>query len=193
MSLCVHLMQKYVRNALLIVIGLVFLNCSNALFAANKVLPCDFQDSINITDGTRELDGSIKFNNISFARDQYAEINYFQISETVRIFSPSYYRGCPCNVKTCIRLCCSLGKIWDRNSSRKMGELFPCRTDEMAKRLVNEIIDGNRDAKMVELNKQFSYVIPVMPRNYYVMKTYQITQVIPFLNRKQIAIFLSQI
>ena len=48
MPLSVHLMPKDVFSRLFVIIGLMFLNYSDALIAANKVLPCDFQDSINI-------------------------------------------------------------------------------------------------------------------------------------------------
>lgn len=177
MHLSVHSMLRDTIGVLLFVTTeLTFLYRSDALYA-NKVLPCDFQDSINITGGTNETNGSIKFNNIIFSKDEYAKIDYFLVSETVRILTPSHLRGCPCKVRTCISLCCSLGKIWDRNSSRKIGEVFPCRNDEAAKRLQTEILDENKEIKMVKLNDIFSYVIPVMPRNYYVLKKYQIKQV----------------
>lgn len=177
MHLNVHSIPRDAIGVLLFVtIEFICLNRSDALHV-NKVLPCDFQDSINITGGTNETNGSIKFNNIIFSKDEYAKIDYFLISESVRVLTPSYLRGCPCKVRSCIRLCCSLGKIWDRNSSKKIGEVFPCRNDEAAKRLRSEILDENKEIKVVKLNEIFSYVIPVMPRNYYVMKKFQIKQV----------------
>lgn len=85
-----------------------------ALNPADK-LPCTYFESINITDGVRQPNGDIIHKNIVYPKDQYAEVNTVLVdvydnntskgnSEFIKV--PSYYRGCLCNRKKCMRICC---------------------------------------------------------------------------------------
>lgn len=86
-------------------------------------LPCKFSESINITKGTIDQNGLIKFNYMDFPNGTYAKISYnYQIiskeeqndkNETIyrnyfeRGDTAEYLRGCVCNRMPCIRFCCS--------------------------------------------------------------------------------------
>lgn len=78
---------------------------------ANK-LPCQYFDSINITDGKRD-NGDIIYKNVTFKKGQYAEVNTVlsydkdKVGEFTKV--APYLRGCLCNRPgvNCVRLCCS--------------------------------------------------------------------------------------
>lgn len=151
---------------ILIIPLFISLNWSGVI-AINADLPCNFHDSINITDGLPGPDNSIEFNGITFQRDQYAEIDYVLLNGTERYPVFTHRRGCPCKVKTCIRLCCSPEKIFDSKLGKKeFGELFKCVNHEKAKNLEFDIRTKNNEMKKVELNNEFSYVIATSPKDY---------------------------
>lgn len=150
----------------ILIIPLISLNWSSAT-AINAGLPCNFHDSINITDGLPGPDNSIEFNGITFQRGHYAEIDYILLNGTERSPVSKHRRGCPCKVKTCIRLCCSPGKIFDSKLGKKeFGELFKCVNNENAKNVEFEIRTKNNEMKRVNLNDEFSYVIATLPKEY---------------------------
>ena len=150
----------------ILIIPLISLNWSGAT-ANNADLPCNFHDSINITDGLPGLDNSIEFNGITFQRGQYAEIDYVLLNGTERSPVSTHRRGCPCKVKTCIRLCCSPEKIFDSKLGKKgFGELFKCVNNEKAKNFEFEIRAKNNEMKKINLNDEFSYVIATSPKDY---------------------------
>lgn len=95
---CVALSIQVMSIILIILIGVVSIDCSK--------LPCYFFDSINITDGIHQPNGSILFDGIEFSYDQYAVLSYI-IDNGERKPSKPHFRGCLCNIKPCFRLCCS--------------------------------------------------------------------------------------
>lgn len=177
MSSSVHLIPKNVMGALrILIIQLIALNVCGA--ASITDLPCDFHDSINITDGLPGPDDSIQFNGIIFPRGQYSEIDYTLLNGTERSPVNFHQRGCPCNVKTCIRFCCSPEKVYDPKSGiRELGAMFKCSNNDKAKNLEFEIREENNQMKKVNLNEQFSYVIATSPKNYAFGKKWVIKHV----------------
>lgn len=95
---CVSLTLQLMSVILIILIGLISIDCSK--------LPCYFFDSINITDGIHTSNRSILYDGIDFPYDQYAVLSYI-IDNGERKASKPHYRGCLCNIKNCFRLCCS--------------------------------------------------------------------------------------
>ncbi|XP_055295354.1 G-protein coupled receptor Mth2-like [Sitodiplosis mosellana] len=168
MSSRVHLIPKNVMGVLrILIIQLISLNWSGAT-SITTGLPCNFHDSINITDGLLGKDDSIQFNGIIFPRGQYAEIDYILVNGTERSPVSSHRRGCPCKVKTCIRLCCSPGKVFDSKLGvKEIGELFKCANNDKAKNLTFEIREKNNKMEKVNLNEEFSYVIATSPKDDY--------------------------
>lgn len=68
--------------------------------------PCSFLETINITDGIRNFDGSISHDGIRFSENHYKEYGYiyrdYEHKQTVK----KHIRGCICLYKICIRSCC---------------------------------------------------------------------------------------
>ncbi|XP_035786269.1 G-protein coupled receptor Mth2-like isoform X1 [Anopheles albimanus] len=75
-------------------------------YSACNSLPCDFIDSVNITDGVRLANGSINHNGIVYSPTYYREIDYDYEDFATRKYVPPYIRGCLCAVRICVRLCC---------------------------------------------------------------------------------------
>lgn len=167
-----HLIPHAMGVWMIIVIGLLSLNWSDALFLSRE-LPCRFLDSIDITDGALQNDKSIVFNNITYTKDQYATINYIMENGTNRIAVDPYIRGCICNRKACIRLCCPHGTFVD--TTIKQGK--KCRNDEAAKELEAQIIDEHNQVKTVILDDYFAYVDDRPCSKFYLAEAYKIMHV----------------
>lgn len=75
-------------------------------YSACNSLPCDFIDSVNITDGVRLANGTINHNGILYSPTYYREIDYDYEDFATRKYVPPYIRGCLCAVRICVRLCC---------------------------------------------------------------------------------------
>lgn len=93
---------KYVC-ALLAVFSVKHISCDS--------LPCDFIDSINITDGIRDVLGNIVHNNILYKPKYYRTIDYDYEDFSTKKFVNEYIRGCPCAVRLCVRMCCPEGTV----------------------------------------------------------------------------------
>lgn len=169
-----HLRPWHGMGVLLIcMIGLMSVNRAGA-FLLGRELPCRFLDSVNITDGIRNDDGSITFNDITFPKDQYARINFILENGTKHVTVDPYVRGCLCAIKPCIRLCCPFGTFVD--SSIKQGK--KCRSHEAAKQFESDVIDANNNVDKVILDNQFAFVDDRPCSRYYLADSYNITHVI---------------
>lgn len=129
-------------------------------------LPCHFFDSINITDGTLHPNKSITFDGIEFPPDQYAKVNHYLDNELERQIVKPYVRGCVCNIRSCIRLCCPFGSLVDEMSA---DESVKCHENEAAKpfmsnRTIREALNVMSDYQVnininsTEFNQQFAYI-----------------------------------
>lgn len=158
-------------GVIIVLIGLL----SVKLSVASTELPCHFLDSINITGGNRlPYDGSIEFNGIVYSRNQYAEINYVIEAGTFQITVDPYIRGCICNIRPCLRLCCPLGTLHTDDRATT------CRDHEKAKKFEAEIIHENNETKIIPLERYFAY-IEGYPCNFmYFDDDYQINNVRKF-------------
>lgn len=166
---------------LIYVIVLTFcVNWSDGFFLSTNELPCEFEDSINITDGQVLSGGSILHNGIEYTKQQYDTVNYRLVNNVKRIKVDAHLRGCPCNVQTCLRLCCPLGEFVNM-SKLKRGTILqeiPCYHHESAKNYHSEVFDQNSHQSHVEiLDKYFSYAVLLKPTKFYKLKNYQITNV----------------
>lgn len=157
----IHSRPRAVGVWLIIIIELINIRSGGA----SRELPCHFLDSINITNGTQQQDKSIKFNGITFAEDQYAYVLDNQSNQT-------YPRGCLCNIKPCLRLCCPYGSIYERNGTS------PCRSHEAATQFENEIQAEDQNAKNRLVNHHFGYIIGRPCLDMYGIDEYKITDVI---------------
>lgn len=118
----------------------------------NDKLRCRFEDSINITDGEKQSDGSMLFENVTFSRRNYATINYdISISGTKQVTIP-YLRGCP---KPSIRLCCPYGEVC--NTCKPPNARITCTKDKKAGHMETHIFDEKNNTSSVKLHEQFSF------------------------------------
>lgn len=154
------------------IIGLSSIKWSDA-FLLSHDLPCDFLDSINITEGIRQSDKSIIYNNMTFHQDQYAKINYKLENGTARVAVDPYIRGCVCIDKPCIRLCCPYGTFVEGRN---------CRSHDAAKNFDAEILDANDKPENVILDDLFAYVDDRPCNKFFVAKEYHIKHVIFHIN-----------
>ncbi|XP_053674611.1 G-protein coupled receptor Mth2-like [Anopheles nili] len=89
---------------LLVLIGVRYSVCS---------LPCDFIDSVNITDGEKLPNGDIRHNGVIYNSTFYRTIDYEYENYSTKKFVADYIRGCLCAVRICVRLCCSDRQYFD--------------------------------------------------------------------------------
>lgn len=69
--------------------------------------PCNFMDTVNITDGGWiDHNGDYHFSDVLFKRGTFAEYDYILENITNKIPVDPHYRGCICEYKPCIRICC---------------------------------------------------------------------------------------
>ncbi|XP_052894771.1 G-protein coupled receptor Mth2-like [Anopheles moucheti] len=90
-------MYARILTCLLVLLGVRSSVCS---------LPCDYIDSVNITDGERLPNGDIRHNGVIYNKTYYRTIDYEYEQFTTKKFVPEYVRGCLCAVRICVRLCC---------------------------------------------------------------------------------------
>lgn len=161
---------------IVIIIGLISLDYSNGS-SIDRELPCHFLDSINITDGALQSDNSIIFRDTKFVENQYARINYILDNGTNPIPVEPYLRGCLCNIRSCIRLCCPYGTIYERlpNGGKT------CRKHELATKFESEIHTEDQNVKTLLEKHHFGYVEDRPCPRFYVGENYTMTHVMkPF-------------
>lgn len=162
---------------LIILIGLTSVDCSK--------LPCYFFDSINITDGIQQPNGSIQFDGIDFPHKQYAVLNYIIDNGERKACNP-HFRGCLCNIKPCFRLCCSDKVIkettinLDHNCNEELSQMEEEVIDEKHKYinlfLGQQPIDvKNRTCKQFFIEGEIKRKIKNVSRNSnYVQKSFKV-------------------
>lgn len=161
---------------LFITIGFASLNWSNG-FILSRELPCHYLDSINITDGIKQKDGSILYNKNRFTKDQYTKVNYILENGVERIIVPPYLRGCLCNNKPCIRFCCPVGSFHDPTATGKR----KCSQNESAQQFESDILDDTQNKRQkVILDQHFAYVDDKPCSNLYLAGEYNLTNVMLF-------------
>lgn len=166
---------------LIYVIVLTFvMSWSDGFFLSTSELPCEFDDSVNITDGNVLPDGSILHNGIKYTKQQFDVVNYRFVNNVKRIKVDAHVRGCPCMVKPCIRLCCPLGSFVN-GSGLKRGTILqeiPCYQHVAAKNYQSEVFDTNsQQSEMQTLDEHFSYAVLLTPTKFYKLKSFRITKV----------------
>lgn len=136
---------------LIILIGFIALNCGSHAILASGDLPCDFLDSMNISDGVFGSNKTIVYKSLEFPFDQYVKINYTFDNGIERTAVAPYLRGCICNHKPCIRLCCPDGSIHVKSKQ--------CQPNEAAK-IPNVYSEKNLndDVENLEPVRNFTFI-----------------------------------
>jgi G protein-coupled receptor Mth (Methuselah protein) len=86
-------------------------------------LSCDFIDTINITAGSLDQNHNYLHNGIVYTRDLYATFDFIFDHHNGKLSAPPHIRGCICNLKPCIRVCCH-DRIDTNSSCVKTSELI---------------------------------------------------------------------
>lgn len=134
---------------LIILIGFITSNCMGHAILLSGDLPCDFLDSIDINGGEYLSNRTFVYKDMEFPIGQYAKINYTIDNGIERTSVAPYMRGCLCNRRPCIRLCCPFGYI--QVTSRQ------CQPNEAANS-IKIIADQNQTAEMQKYIDQFVYI-----------------------------------
>lgn len=146
-----------------ILIAILCINLNLASLIGDE-LPCDFVDSINISAGEVHANQSITFNGLLYAQHQYAKVNYILKDGTKPVIVEPYVRGCPCNFRPCMRLCCPFGTFVDAMTPEGRVE---CSDVETAWSLRSEIIDENNQSKALDLTQHFGFVDRICKLHFY--------------------------
>lgn len=137
----------------IILIGFLAINRGSQANLMFRDLPCDFLDSMNISDGVFRSNRTIFYKDLAFPQGQYAKINYTYDNGVDRTNVPPYMRGCICNRKSCIRLCCPYGSIQVDEAPRQ------CQPNEAANsiKVFSEQYHNDR-VQNVESVRQFAFI-----------------------------------
>lgn len=151
-------MRRHIKWIPLLLIVIVIM-CGLIYFIINlrngHNLPCDYLDSINITDGTLQPDTSVTYNNITYPPDQYFDIDYVlrNGSKTHIKVQSSYRRGCLCNIKPCVRLCCPAGVLFSNRKNRCHHHI-----NQSAEHFEHEVLDKDNATENWVLEDHFAFV-----------------------------------
>lgn len=157
------------RILLIVLIGLLSAGASNT----TQELPCHMLDSVDITYGIRQPDGSILYDDIMYPRSQYATVDYI-VEEGVKKFDDfSHIRGCACNIKPCIRLCCPLGTYRTEGIDGKS-----CLPHPQSRTMEAVVLDEKNEKQILNLGHHFAWIIDGYPcKSMYPTEDYHITYV----------------
>lgn len=68
--------------------------------------PCNFMDTVNITGGYKDSERKYHFQEIAFDFGTYMEYDYIIVNLSEKIQVEPHIRGCICQYRPCIRICC---------------------------------------------------------------------------------------
>lgn len=85
---------------------LVLLLVACQLKANALELSCDFHDSVNISSGYLDQQNNFHHDGTIFTKGSFAVFDYVLENSTIKIEVKPHVRGCICNYKPCIQLCC---------------------------------------------------------------------------------------
>lgn len=165
---------KMIRVFVMVLIGFI----STSLCAKSE-LPCHLLDSVDITDGIRQPDGSILYGDIMYPTNQYAHVDYTVENGVPMTDDFSHIRGCACNIKPCLRLCCPFGTY-----RMQENETITCIPHPGAHNLSDVVLNENNERQILNLDHHFAWISDGDPcKSMYPSEDYQITHVTIFFSR----------
>lgn len=163
---------------LMILFGLILTSSTSNV---SEELPCHVLDSVDITDGLRQEDGSILFNNNVYQQDQYATVDYILEKGEKQFDDYSHIRGCACKNKFCIRLCCPYGTYREKNENSINGT-SECVLHREARNLNTEVRNKyNNEMEIQPLEVSFAFVDGYPCQSMDSAEHFHISYVITFL------------
>lgn len=162
-------------NILFFVALLSLLRVSNGFLNG---LRCDFNESVNITEGIRHPNQSITFDGVNYPFYEYAELNYEIDSEMKRKSVKPHIRGCLCNVRACIPLCCPYGSLMESEENNCV------KNETKFKNITVKMVDERNVTAIFNLNNTFKYVHKMCPKKSgYFIDNYTIHTVSIFIEK----------
>lgn len=122
--------------------------------------PCSFQHTVNISSGHLDQNGNYHHKGNVYRKGKFAEYNYIVENLTEVIKVENHVRGCICDMKECIRLCC----IAERNNDSKCisSETLTVPTPDDEEETIN--LSGNRYGVLV--GRPCGRMYALEPRDY---------------------------
>lgn len=117
-------------------------------------LPCDFLDTVNITDGTYFPNKSILFNGVEFRKELYAKVDFLDLRTHKILKVAPHIRGCLCSIRPCLRFCCPEGTFLELS-----GESGMCSPKNVTVKMHSlNIVNPNNETKLVKMEDHFGVV-----------------------------------
>lgn len=92
--------------AIVVIIGCHLSDARDTSHIVQMQGPCNFLNTINITSGHLDQNGNFHHKGVVFKKGLFAEYNYVVENLTELVKVEPHIRGCLCDIKPCIRLCC---------------------------------------------------------------------------------------
>lgn len=89
-----------------VISGCLLINAGDTSHLVQMQGPCNFLNTVNITSGHLDQNGNYLHKGVIFKKGLFAEYNYIVENLTELIKVEPHIRGCLCDIKPCIRLCC---------------------------------------------------------------------------------------
>lgn len=142
-------------------------------FAFDRELPCHYSDSIDISKGFFHSNKSITFDGIEYHKNQYATIS-FAIENGKRVPTKKHTRGCICQIKNCIQLCCPFGTFANLSSDSDN----TCNSQYTESANHEKIINQNIQIYKSEQRDDYAYVVNIPCKDvFYIENKYKIDTV----------------
>ncbi|XP_050336864.1 probable G-protein coupled receptor Mth-like 3 [Bactrocera neohumeralis] len=86
---------------------------------ASSIIPnCAFEDTVDLTDSERFSNGSYLYEGVLVPPHLVGSYDYIELHDGEHQKVPRHLRGCACQIKNCLKLCCKRGKTLQRNSAK---------------------------------------------------------------------------
>ncbi|XP_063708182.1 G-protein coupled receptor Mth2-like isoform X2 [Culicoides brevitarsis] len=113
-------MRQKPKNFLFLLIFCAFSHCFAADISQVRTYPenlsCEFERTINITDGKLLVDNSWEHDGLKYGLGFYAKFNY-TFNNKKKVPVPEHVRGCICLLKPCIMACCPDRRMVKNNAT----------------------------------------------------------------------------
>lgn len=96
-------MKMWCRLVIFVILGSYFIEANHII---QEQGPCNFLDTVNITSGHYDQYGKYRYKGLVFEKEMFAEYNYIVENLTIMVKVEPHIRGCICDLRPCIRLCC---------------------------------------------------------------------------------------
>ncbi|KAH8274990.1 hypothetical protein KR018_008390 [Drosophila ironensis] len=114
---------------------------------------CKFHDTVNLTGHHRFPNGSYEYEGLIIPEHLVGNYDYIFKSLVDRVEVPQHVRGCVCQIKPCINICCP----WGETYNTELGECVNDTSDHRVwpKPVLNVTFDDNTTAA-VNISQQFA-------------------------------------